>query len=94
MTLENFLLFEWFPRSPGLFYTDYAMSPRDEAMFRVISVPRSPGLAHIDYAMTEQNVRDYMYIFDPYGKTSMLKGDIGSIRLKPRVIETDKVWFM
>jgi hypothetical protein len=32
ITLENFFLFEWFPRSPGLFYTGAGVSARGEAV--------------------------------------------------------------
>ena len=32
--LDSFFLFGWFPRSPGLFFTDMARSARDEAKHR------------------------------------------------------------
>lgn len=36
--LESFFLFEWFPRSPGLYHTDIAKHARNEASKRIIKV--------------------------------------------------------
>jgi hypothetical protein len=103
LTLKNFLLFEWFPRSPGLYHTPGAREVRQTAMYFLVSSPRSSTLREIDdaewmlkdpLAGPGDPVPDYMYIFNPYGKISMLKGGIGSIRLKPRYIDAGQVWFM
>ncbi|PSL42295.1 hypothetical protein CLV51_1153 [Chitinophaga niastensis] len=37
ITLDSFFLFEWFPRSPGLYYTPKAREARREAQGRIIS---------------------------------------------------------
>jgi hypothetical protein len=37
VVLNNFDLFEWFPRSPGLYYTSYAASAREEALQHIDS---------------------------------------------------------
>lgn len=36
ITLEEFFIFEWFPRSPGLFWTPNGMSARQQAANRII----------------------------------------------------------
>jgi hypothetical protein len=96
--LENFLLFEWFPRSPGLYYTDQAKSARKDALNYTIQYPISSQLKGIDNASKVGDplvIPDFMRIFDPYGKIQMLHGGIGSIRLKNRTIDKiGSVWFM
>jgi len=96
--LENFLLFEWFPRSPGLYYTDRAKWSRQDALNYTIEYPISSQLKGVDEANKigdESFIPDFMRIFDPYGKIQMLHGGIGSIRLKDKVIDgTERIWFM
>lgn len=96
--LEDFFLFEWFPRSPGLYYTDQAKWSREDALRYTVEYPISSQLKGIDDAhkIGDQSfIPDFMRIFDPYGKIQMLRGGIGSIRLKDRVIDgTEHVWFM
>ncbi len=103
LKLKDFFLSEWFPRSPGLFYTPEAEGARADAMNFVLSAPRLSQLRGIDDADRERHAElayttdatpDYMYIFDPYGKISMLKGGIGCIRLKDKVVESGRVWFL
>jgi hypothetical protein len=36
--LDGFFLFEWFPRSPGLYFTENAFSAREEAKNRIIGI--------------------------------------------------------
>lgn len=95
--LENFLLFEWFPRSPGLFHTRRAQEARHMAMNYTIPYEISPHLKEIDDASVYGKGKfmpDYMRIFDPYGKIQMLEGGIGSVRLKDKTIDAGQVWFM
>lgn len=93
--LEGFLLFEWFPRSPGLFHTDEGREARESAMHcrRPVSVPRL-----LDAQMRRRDQQseqiDFLEIFDPYGKSLMLNGGIGCIRLRPKVIDEGTVWFL
>jgi hypothetical protein len=72
LTLENFLLSEWFPRSPGLYHTDEAKGARRMARAFLVSSPRSAGLENIDdaermYQITgsEQTLPDFMYVYNP-----------------------------
>jgi hypothetical protein len=103
VTLEGFLLFEWLPRAPGLFYTDEARWGREEAMHSILRAPPSAGLPDIDdaertrraeAAYERYDTQDYMYIFDPHGKANMLKGGIGCIRLKRKDLDDGRAWLM
>lgn len=40
VTLKNFLLLEWLPRSPGLYYTDRARYAREEAQRNIASIEK------------------------------------------------------
>lgn len=99
LKLQNFLLCDWFPRSPGLFYTEQAQWSREEAMHFVESAPSSTP-PNIDEAEPSgrygagQDERDFTFIFNPYGKLSMLKGGIGSVRLRNKQIRQGDVWFV
>jgi hypothetical protein len=99
LKLQNFLLCDWFPRSPGLFYTEQAQWSREEAMHFVESAPSSTP-PNIDDAEPSgrygsgKEERDFTYIFNPYGKLSMLKGGIGSVRLRNKQIRQGDVWFV
>lgn len=102
--LSNFLLSEWFPYSPGLFHTWEARQSREHAMDFVVSTPRLDGLqgiddaeprgAYIDPDHLRHEQSNYMAIFGPYGKLSMLKGGIGSIRLRSKELPGGTAWFM
>jgi hypothetical protein len=46
--LDNFFLFEWFPRSPGLYWTSRAKHARDQAKHRIIEVRRG-GIVYDPY---------------------------------------------
>ena len=95
--LEDFFLFEWFPRSPGLFYTPEAEYSRREALDYTISYPVTKDLSGIDHAALKSKsiyIPDHMRIFDPDGKLRMLHGGIGSVRLKDKNIDGERVWFM
>lgn len=95
LKLRNFLMSEWFPRSPGLFYTREAEDSREQAMQYRLTAPLKSELHDIDDAQSDNDPdRDFMYIFDPYGKLSMLKGGIGSIRLRDKEVRQGYVWFM
>lgn len=37
---------------------------------------------------------DAIYVYDPHGKTEMLEGGIGSVRLKPKELPGGLTWFM
>jgi hypothetical protein len=100
VSLSNLRLFEWFPRSPGLYHTGKAAYAREEA------------LRHIDYGFPDRSdvTRDHanplrritpagdsddrLIVFTPAGKQSMLEGGIGCIRLKPIQFPDGIFWFM
>jgi hypothetical protein len=71
ITLENFLLFEWFPRSPGLYYTRRAEWSRQNALDYIIEYPISSQLKGIDDAnkIGDQSfIPDFMRIFTLTGR--------------------------
>lgn len=73
------------------------------AHFRLFEwFPLSPGLYHTDEARYHRrqafdfvsHTEDDLIVFDPYGKRHMILGGIGSVRLKPRLIEGTPCYFM
>jgi hypothetical protein len=101
VTLRRFLLFEWFPRSPGLYYTQGAAIARREAVDWLVGTDRLADLREANVPdegagmpYTDSELPDHQLIFEPRGKFSMLEGGIGSIRLKDKVVEGERVWFM
>ena len=69
--LDSFFLFEWFPRSPGLYYTPTGFKARREAQSNI------------------ERIDEGVLVYNPYGKSSMLEGGIGNIRLKPIKIDNE-----
>ena len=64
--------------------------------------PLTPGRFHTEearenrqmaYAMMERTPQGHAY-FNPYGKASMLRGGIGAVRLRPRLIAGEPHFFM
>ncbi len=103
LTLNDFQVFEWLPRSPGLYYLPEAEWARKEAMDYLTSSESERDLWEIDeanriqsenkaYSLSERD--NSMLIFTPQGKSSMLRGGVGCIRLKDQEISEGKVWFM
>jgi hypothetical protein len=56
--------------------------------------PKTLGLDKITPAGNRVYCPDFMEIFNPYGKLEMLKGGIGCVRLKDKLVENERVWFM
>jgi hypothetical protein len=79
------------PRAPGLYHTSRAYSARDVAEYFIIPSNQSTFLPDIDDASKSDN---YMKIFDPYGKSNMIEGGIGCVRLKCKDIDGEKLWLM
>src|SRR5260370_3086333 len=77
--LDSFFLFEWFPRSPGLFHTVDGRQAREVAENFRQRVPVSRFLPAHKLRQDGDKGRDHEFleIFDPYGKISMLKRGIG-----------------
>ncbi|QNI30840.1 hypothetical protein H7849_17185 [Alloacidobacterium dinghuense] len=93
LSLEQFFLFEWFPRAPGLYFTREGKQARLYAreFLRRVAVPRKSGTHMLD---TNRKDREFLDIYDPYGKISMLKGGVGCIRLRPKVLDGGTAWFL
>lgn len=92
ITLKDFMVFDWFPRSPGLYYTPDAAFARDEAFYHLHRGFESPIRDHA--GLLSQRPADYTMVFTPEGKMSMLEGGIGAIRLKPINIFEEYHWLM
>lgn len=98
--LDDFVLSEWFPLSPGLFHTDYARVSRDEAQRHLLTGPdRQTRLEEeigrsLQPGALDQTTRNLLRVYSPRGKMSMMGGGVGCVRLNPRRLESDDVWFM
>lgn len=99
--LKSFDLFQWIPRSPGLYYTESAKYSRNEAMGHLDRNFEAAPIRCIDHAwelnegeVGERQDWDYTLVFAPKGKQSMLDGGIGCVRLKPVIINDQPLWLM
>ncbi len=79
VTLNHFHLFEWFPLTPGTFHTARAAQQRRTAL---------DALAPIGEGDDQQTY------FNPLGKASMLRGGVGAVRLRPRMVAGEPHYFM
>jgi hypothetical protein len=86
--LQDVLLSEWFPRSPGLYHTEEAAWTREDAR---------------DYVMRLTDEEQQIYqssdpsdpvVYELYGKMQMLRGGIGCVRLKDRKTADGRLYFM
>ncbi len=103
--LEDFWLSEWFPLRPGLFHTPRGRQSRSMAKRFVITGPgaSADGLRQfenrfgrvVSSEVLERIQFESTFVYDPYGKTFMLDGGVGCIRLKCKEIPAaGRVWFM
>ena len=94
--LDSFYLFEWFPRSPGLFHTLEGKQARQVAEnFRQrVPVARLLPRQKIDQNADPDQGRDFLEIYDPYGKIAMFQGGIGCVRLRSKPVGLEELWFM
>ena len=90
VSLENFCLMEWFPRSPGLYFTDDGRSAREEAAQHKEEMDLNQS--EPQYAIDAEG--DKVTVYNPYGKAAMLRGGLGTLRLKPRLSGEHIEWFM
>jgi hypothetical protein len=88
VTLQNFLLFEWFPRSPGQFHTEDARNWRESAKDHLFPLSDRQRQIYENTAPVDP------VVYNLYGKYCMLRGGIGCIRLKPKPTEAGLLWFM
>ena len=94
--LDNFYLFEWLPRSPGLYHTREGRQARQvaEGFRRRVTVPRLSQTQKLHQNGDPDTGRDFLEIYDPYGKISMLQGGIGCVRLRSKPVALGEAWFM
>jgi hypothetical protein len=94
--LDNFYLFEWLPRSPGLYHTHEGRQARQvaENFRRRVPVPRLLPTQKLHQDGNPDTGRDFLEIYDPYGKISMLQGGIGCVRLRSKPVGLEDAWFM
>ena len=80
-------------RAPGLYFTREGREARDQArqFLRRVPVPRQTGTQSLD---ASEKDREFLDIYDPYGKISMLKGGVGCIRLRPKMLDGGTAWFL
>ena len=90
VTLDRFHLLDWFPRAPGLYHTEEARWAREEA----VMLHRHPVFKGAKSNLQAQERNDYTVILTPQGKSSMLQGGVGCIRLKPLTIAGEPHWLM
>jgi transcriptional regulator with XRE-family HTH domain len=80
--LKDFNLFEWFPRSPGLFHTKRGQLAREDAADRRILSPMRASPFSPDTR-----------VYNLQGKVRMLQGGLGCIRLLPKQTKIGTLWF-
>ncbi|MBQ1028922.1 hypothetical protein KBX26_02730 [Micromonospora sp. C97] len=85
--LDSFAISEWFPRSPGLFHTVHGTTNREMAQDRLY-----PAYSHEVEALRE--VDPTLSVFTLAGKSAMLDGGFGCVRLRNRPTDQGLLWFM
>ncbi|WP_284618573.1 toll/interleukin-1 receptor domain-containing protein [Aquabacterium humicola] len=89
--LDRFVLFDWFPRAPGLYHAPHAKWVRDEALqYRMPSLEQGKPGVHRE----PSTAADYTVVLAPRGKLSMLEGGVGCVRLRPIPIEGTLHWLV
>ena len=75
--LQGFRITDWFPRSPGVFWSKYAREAREAV-----------------YANRPESDPELGLIYTPQSKMGLIEGGgIGTIRLRPRVVDETLCWF-
>jgi len=102
--LDNFWLSEWFPLRPGLFHTMRGRQNRERARRYLLAGPgvgagRLRGFEQtfgrsVSPELFSRLHPEFTYVYDPRGKSAMLDGGVGCIRLKSKHISSGQVWFM
>jgi hypothetical protein len=72
--LEDFVLMDWIPRSPGRYHSDEGRSARSRAD------------SHVLGATTISDRHGNDVLFDPVGKSAMIAGGLGCLRLAMKTI--------
>ncbi len=98
--LEDFVLSEWFPLSPGLFHTPEAAWSREDAQHHLLTGPNRQAQLEQEIGRSlrpgalDEATRDMLRVYSPRGKLGMMGGGVGCVRLHHRRLESDDVWFM
>jgi hypothetical protein len=101
--LEDFWLSEWFPLRPGLFHTPKGYENRSRANGHRLTGPgvSNEALQRFQYIfgpvapqILERFQLRSSLVYDPYGKSFMLDGGVGCVRLKCKQIPEGRAWFM
>jgi len=80
--LKEFSLTQWIPRAPGQYYTSAARKSRNNAEHFIKSRSRH-----------QSRNTDYV-VFDPYGKSEMVKGGVGCLRLAQKQVGSETLHFL
>ena len=88
LELSEFCVLEWFPRVPGLFHTEAAEYARRDAKSHLHVM--SPEL---ESEWLASNPRE-PEVYDLYGKSKMLEGGMGCVRLRERETSEGLLWFL
>jgi hypothetical protein len=104
---RGFNLFEWIPRNPGLYHTDRGREAREVAQYHIRSIDpieyqkfegsadAPPDHARAFRKITAGKVAAHKIIYTPQGKSSMLQGGVGCVRLRPVELKRGGLsWFM
>lgn len=105
INLKDFWLSEWFPLRPGLFHANPSARRRYMARGEIISTPGvSPAELERRLGLSADSISPetarrvlgnrHTAIYSPNGKTMMLDGGIGCIRLNSKRLVDGDVWFM
>lgn len=101
VTLHDVFLSEWFPRSPGLYYTELGRLARSRARKYIMPLTEEQRAIYESSHPPDPVVYDVYDLprLDPAvytlpGKEQMLRGGIGCIRLNRRLTTEGPLWFM
>ena len=76
--LDRFRLTDWFPRTPGRYWSEFALAAREDAWSRPVS--EDPALGEYSF-------------YEPSIKMALIEGGgIGTVRLRPRKIDGEDCW--
>jgi hypothetical protein len=93
LTLENFFLFEWFPRAPGLYFTPEGRESREYAKYFLRKEPVLKN-SYTAYLIGQGKGNEFLDVYDPGGKMAMLKGGIGCFKLRPKLLDHGESWLL
>lgn len=92
---KRFCLMEWIPRSPGLYHMPGSHEHRKRADDILLELPAHERmkLRELDPVSSAQEA-ERTPVYSLLGKYSMLEGGIGCLRLRDRITEQGRLFFM